>query len=261
MARKLAKSPPFADNRTMSKRLRLRWWVSLFIIMLFALCLGVTKTYADTLQSAHYHIDESAVGVGDVGQGTSLHYQAAASIGDLAVGNTASNGYQINTGSQTSPDPALSFIITSGAIDFGSFSATTPTVTTATFSILNYTSYGYVAQIFGSAPAYGAHTITAMASTDSSHIGTEQFGMNLVANTAPVSVGANPDNGQFGFGSVAANYSTANQYRFVSGETIASAPKSSGVTNYTISYLVNVMGTTPGGTYTSNQTIIVTGTY
>jgi hypothetical protein len=245
----------------MPKRLRLSWWVSLFIITLLFVFLGVTKTYADTLQSAHYHIDESSLGVGDASQGTSLHYQTAASVGDIGVGNTASGGYQINAGSQTSPDPALSFLITSGAINFGSFSSTTPTVTTATFSVLNYTSFGYVAQIFGSAPAYGGHTIPALATTDSSHIGTEQFGMNLVANTAPVSVGANPDNGQFGFGSVAANYATANQYRFVSGETIASAPKSSGVTNYTISYLVNVMSTTPGGTYTSNQTIIVTGTY
>jgi hypothetical protein len=229
--------------------------------MLFVVSLNFTKAHADTLSSAHYHIDESSIGVGDASQGTSAHYQTAASIGDIGVGNTASGGYQINAGSQTSPDPALSFAVTSGAINFGSFSSTTPTVTTASFSVLNYTSFGYVAQIFGTAPAYGAHTITAMATTDSSHIGTEQFGMNLVANTLPVSVGTNPDNGQFGFGSVAANYSTANQYRFVSGETIASAPKSSGLTNYTISYLVNVMGTTPGGTYTSNQTIVVTGTY
>jgi hypothetical protein len=245
----------------MPKRLRLSWWASLFIIMLIVVLLGVTKTYAETLQSAHYHIDESAVGVGDASQGMSADYQTAASIGDLGVGNTASGGYQINAGSQTSPDPALSFAITSGAINFGSFSATTPTVTTATFSILNYTSFGYVAQIFGSAPAYGAHTITAMATTGPSQTGVEQFGINLVANTLPVSVGANPDNGQFGYGSVDPNYSTANQYRFVNGETIASAPKSSGLTNYTISYLVNVTGLTPGGTYTSSQTIVVTGTY
>lgn len=229
--------------------------------MLSLVSLGLTKTYAQTLQSANYHIDESAVGVGDISQGASASYQTASSIGDLAVGNTASSNYQINTGSQTTPDPALSFAITSGAINFGSFSATTPTVTTATFTILNYTSFGYVAQIFGSAPAYGSHTIPAMTTTDSSHVGTEQFGMNLVANTSPVSVGANPDNGQFGFGSVDANYATTNQYRFVSGETIASAPKSSGVTNYTITYMVNVAGLTPGGTYTSDQTIIVTGTY
>jgi hypothetical protein len=245
----------------MPKRLRLSWWVSLFIVTLLFVSLELTKTYADTMQSASYHITESAVGVGDASQGTSADYQTAASVGDIGVGNSTSNGYQIYAGSQTSPDPALTFTINSGAINFGSFSATTPAVTTATFSVLNYTSWGYVAQIFGNAPTYGGHTISAMATTGPSQTGIEQFGMNLVANTSPVSVGANPDNGQFGFGSVAANYATANQYRFVSGETIASASKSSGLTNYTISYLVNVMTTTPGGVYTSNQTIIVTGTY
>lgn len=233
----------------------------MFAIVLLTAFLVVTKTYAQTLQSANYHIDESAIGVGDISQGASANYQTAASVGDLSVGNSASTNYQVNAGSQTTPDPALSFSITDGNIDFGSFSATDATVTTATFSVLNYTSYGYAAIIYGDPPAYGSHEISAMSTTDSSHTGTEQFGINLVANTLPVSFGANPDNGQFGFGTVAPDYSTANQYRYVSGETIAQAPKSSGLTNYTISYLVNVAGLTPGGTYTADQTIIVTGTY
>lgn len=245
----------------MLKRLRLNWWASLFVIILFLVSLGVTKVYAQTLQSANYHIDESAIGVGDINQGASANYQTSASIGDLSVGNAASDNFQVNTGSQTTPDPALSFSITSGNVDFGSFSATSATVTTATFSVLNYTSYGYAAIIYGDPPAYGNHTITPMTTTDSSQPGTEQFGINLVANTSPVSFGANPDNGQFGFGAITPNYATTNKYRYVSGETIAEASKSSGLTNYTISYLVNVAGLTPGGTYTANQTIIVTGTY
>ena len=72
---------------------------------------------------------------------------------------------------------------------------------------------------------------------------------------------ANPDHGQFGFGSAATNYDTPNFYRYVDGATIASAPKSSGVTIYTLTYLVNVGSLTPGGIYSSNQTLIVIGTY
>jgi hypothetical protein len=230
-------------------------------MLLFCLSLGLTKTYADTLQSAHYQIDESSIGVSDLNQGSSTNYQATGATGDLSIGNSASNNYQINAGSQTTPDPALSFTVNSGNINFGSFSSSTATVTTATFSVSNYTSYGYVVQIFGNPPTNGSHTISTMSTTGSSQSGTEQFGINLVANTSPVSVGTNPDNGQFGFGSVAANYATPNQYRYVSGDTIAQAPKSSGLTNYTITYLVNVAGLTPGGIYSSNQTLIVTGTY
>jgi hypothetical protein len=92
-------------------------------------------------------------------------------------------------------------------------------------------------------------------------MGIEQFGINLVANTLPISFGANPDNGQFGFGSVASGYNTPNNFRYVNGETIASASKDSGITNYTISYIVNVAPLTAGGTYTANQALVVTGTY
>jgi hypothetical protein len=100
-----------------------------------------------------------------------------------------------------------------------------------------------------------------MASTDTSQVGTEQFGMNLVANTSPSSVGSNPVYDVFGVGSVAGNYSTPNQFRYVSGETVATATQSSGKTTYTITYLANVESLTPGGQYHADHTLIVTGTY
>ena len=240
---------------------RLTEWSVLLIILVCCAVTQSTAVNADYLQSANYKLDETSLGVSDLNQGASANYQAVDATGDLSVGSANSNGYQIQAGSKTSPDPTLSFVINGGGISFGSFSSTQPTVTSGTFSVLNYTSYGYVAQIIGSAPTNGNHTITTMATTDTSHVGTEQFGINLVANTLPSSVGANPDNGQFGFGLAATNYNSSNSYRYVSGETIASAPKSSGITNYTISYLVNVASITPGGQYAGNQTIIVTGTY
>lgn len=80
-----------------------------------------------------------------------------------------------------------------------------------------------------------------------SQTGLEQYSIQLVANTQPVSLGNNPDNGQFGFGSVANNYAVPNKYFYQDGDTIARAVKDSGVTNYTISYILNVAGLTPGG--------------
>lgn len=216
---------------------------------------------AETLQSTHYLIDESAIGIDDQGQSSSASYKTDTATGALSVGNSASGNFQIDNGTKTSPDPTLSFIINGTGVDFGSFSAASATTGTATFSISNYTSYGYVVQIVGKAPSNNDHTISAMSSTAASETGTEQFGINLVANTSPKSVGANPDHGQFGFGSASTNYATPNQYRYVSGETIAQSTKSSGITTYTISYLVNVNSLTPGGQYTCNQTIVVTGTY
>lgn len=240
---------------------RLAGWIGIFLTLSLCVFYLVTGARASALKSTNYSFDETTIGSGGLIQSSSANFGTADAIGDLSVGNTASANYQVNTGSKTTNDPALSFSITSGAINFPSFTASSATVTTATFSVSDYTSYGYVVQVIGNAPSNGSHFIPAMATTGLSQAGIEQFGINLVANTLPSSVGANPDNGQFGFGTAATNYNTSNQYRYVSGETIASAPKSSGLTNYTISYLVNVGALTPGGQYTSNQTIIVTGTY
>ena len=231
------------------------------LIFVFCVAVQTSYAYADPLVSPNYRFDESSIGAGGLIQSSSASYQGSDTIGDVAIGNAASTNYQVGAGSNTTNDPTLSFSINNGAINFGSFTASNATTTTANFSVSNYTSYGYVVQIIGNAPSNGSHALPAMSTTGPSTAGGEQFGINLVANTSPVSVGANPSSSQFGFGVASTNYATPNQFRYVSGETIASAPKSSGITNYTISYLVNVAGLTPGGNYSSNQTIIVTGTY
>ncbi|NCU37604.1 hypothetical protein EOL96_00880 [Candidatus Saccharibacteria bacterium] len=240
-------------------------------VAILGVCILVTapRAYAETLQSTNYQFSEPTVGAGSLTQSSSASYIGQSGIGDLGVGNSASSNFQINAGSQTSPDPVLSVSIASNTADFGNFSASDASTTTASFTIINYTSYGYAVQLTGSPPSYSGHTLTAMTTTSPSQSGIEQFGINMVANTLPISFGDNPDNGDFGFGQVGsgplspdyANYSTPNEYRYVPGEIIASAPKSSGETIYTISFLANVSGVTPSGKYLSNQILIVTGTY
>lgn len=229
------------------------------------LCVVITLLFFGTpvlaLQSENYSIQEPTLGSGGLEQSSSSNYEMVNATNDLAIGNAASSNYQIDSGSVTSPDPMLSFVVNNANAVFSTFSATTPSTATANFSVSNYTSYGYVVQIFGSPPTNGSHTIAPLSESGSSQIGIEQFGINLVANTEPASFGANPNNGQFGFGSISSNYDTANSFKYNDGDTIAYASKSSGVTIYTISYLVNVSSITPGGQYTSNQTIVITGTY
>ena len=241
---------------------RLIGGVGIFLFLAYLAIFTPSIAHAEISKSSNYSLDETAIGTDSQNQASSTSYQSDNSAtGALVVGNASSAGYQIEAGTKTTADPALSFFVSNADANFGSFTAASATVTTATFSVSNYTSYGYVVQIFGDPPTNGTHTIKTMSSTSSSIPGTEQFGINLVANTLPTSVGANPNNGSFGFGSVDSNYNTPNKYRYISGETIALAPKSSGVTTYTISYLVNVDSITVGGKYTSNQTIVITGTY
>lgn len=235
--------------------------IGICFLALLIIVISVDAASADTLKSTNYQLDENSAGTDGLINSSSTSYQTLQSIGGDAVGNSSSTNFQVQAGSRTTPDPTLSFAVLTYNSAFGSFSPTVTSTTTSTFSVIDYTSYGYAVQILGTPPTNGAHSITAMSSTGTSTVGTEQFGINLVANTSPSVFGANPNNGSFGFGAASTNYNTANNYRYVSGETIASAPKSSGETIYTISYIVNVSSITPGGQYSSNQSIVCTGTY
>lgn len=236
------------------------------MVLAFVTVIGLASVaYADTMQSPDFQMTQSTIGSDSSVLSNSNSYSSISSTGDIAVGPSSSANFQDQAGSKTNGDPVLQFSIDSAAANFPTFSPTATATATATFSVENYTSYGYVVQIAGQTPKNGSHQLPAMTGTAPDLAadpapGTEQFGINLVKNTAP-SVGADPDHGGFGFGSAAAGYDIANKFRYSSGETIASADKSSGVTTYTISFVANVADLTPGGQYASNQTLIVTGTY
>jgi hypothetical protein len=214
-----------------------------------------------------YRIDESFIGPGGRLESGSTNFLLAPgqqSTGNIGVGESGSNNFGVQSGSTTTNDPSLACSVGASNINFGNFSTTVTSTATATFSVLNYTAYGYNVAIIGNTPSNGSHNLTGMNPTAASSTGTEQFGINLVANNAPTTFGANPvqvpDN-TFSFGTASANYGTTDNYRYVPGETIATAPRSSGQTDYTISYVVNVSNLTPGGDYTGGQTLVCTGTY
>jgi hypothetical protein len=238
-------------------------WVVGYVLFSF-IVLGyiASPVFADPLRSSNYQFQETSLGGTGLFNSQSANYQTAGTAGGiLGLGNSASSNFQINAGNITTKDPVLAFAISNSSASFGNFSAGSAATATTTFQVIDYTSYGYVVIVAGAPPSNGAHTLPGMSSTGPSQAGTEQFGLNLVANTSPISFGANPDHGQFGFGSASSNYGTPNNYRFVNGETIVSAPKSSGQTIYTISYIVNVNSLTSGGAYNGNQTLICIGTY
>lgn len=218
-------------------------------------------SYAQTPSSSNYQLKEDTIGSGGLNDSTSANYSVTNSVGDLSVGNTASDNFQTETGSQTNDAPTLSFALENGPTAFAALSPTTTATATASFSVKNYTSYGYIVQVTGDSPTNGPKVITPLESPSESLAGVSQFGINLVQNTLPLSFGANVDNGQFGLGQVDTDYSTPNKYMYSSGDTIARASKSSGKTVYTISYIINVEPLTPGGQYTASHTLIITGTY
>lgn len=220
---------------------------------------------AQSLQSPNYTIDESYIGPGSLIDSDSTNYQLGGStLSDTATGRSDSTNYRVESGFNTTNEPRLSMVVNTSSINFGALSTSVAATATSTFSVLNYTAHGYSVFSIGNPPSTGGHTLTGMNPAAASQVGTEQYGINLKANTSPATFGADPvqvPSSSFSYGIASTGYNTANNYRYVNGEKIAEAPQTSGQTDYTISYIVNVSTTTPGGAYTGSQSLVVVGTY
>lgn len=214
--------------------------------------------------SSKYGVSETFFGTGGQYHACSTgQYCSDQTAGETAVGNTQGSAYQAQAGFNTNRQPSLTFIVPSQNINVGVLTTGATKTATAIFSVYSYLTSGYIVQVFGAPPTNSGHQLAPLTTAAASNSSAEQFGINLVANTTPA-VGANPGqapDATFGFGTAASGYNTANQFQYNSGDTIAKSLKSSGTTNYTISYIFNISPLTPGGTYTTSQTLVATSTF
>jgi hypothetical protein len=244
-------------------------WKRLFTLVFISVLMVLSvQTVIAQSTSNSYRIEEDTFSTGGDIESQSSNYKSESTTGDLGVGNSNSTSYQTNSGYNTNSEPRLAFSINSSSVSLGKLSTSVASTATSTFSVLNYTAYGYIVQIIGNTPSNGNHNLTAMSSTSASNVGTEQYGINVVRNTDFCGIGchlgADPvqtPSSSFSFGEAAGNYDTDGNFRYVSGETIAEAPKSSGQTDYTVSYIANSSVTTPSGSYSGSHTLVCVGTY
>ncbi|MGB4967198.1 MAG: hypothetical protein WBO35_03265 [Candidatus Saccharimonadales bacterium] len=233
-----------------------------------AMCVGgVQSASAQQSSSTNYQINEAFFGSGGELQACSGSYCSKQSAGELTVGNSKSGNYQIWAGFNTNREPSLVMIVETPSVDLGVLDTGVARMGFAKFTVMSYLASGYVVQTWGGTPKITTHSLTPMAPGGTSAMGTEQFGMNLVANTSPQTIGAGPEQAPdfptdpFGFGQVEPSYGTPNQYHYTNGEIIARSLKSSGTTRYTISYLANMSPITPAGTYTMDHVLVATSTF
>ncbi len=148
------------------------------------------------------------------------------------------------------------------SVAFGTFSSSSTKTGTSVMAASTNGAGGYSITINGGTLTCGAcagsPTITALSSQTASSTGTSQFGANLRVNTTP-SFGADPTGS--GSGTYTANYGTANQYRFVTADSVASASGATNANTFTVAYIVNVPGSQAAGTYTATMTYICTATF
>lgn len=246
--------------------MRVSVWVASLCAMVMLFATG--SALAQQATSPAYGVDEVFFGSGGGGDDyCSAGYCAKQSLGELAQGysaDSANPGDAIHAGQNTNREEYIEFVVTGVSTDLGILSSSTAARTTGNFRVKAYLSSGYIVVNASNPPRNSGsnpHTMTNLTSPTASSPGTEQFGINLVANsgmgTDPVQV---PDN-TFSFGAAATGYNTANQYKYVKGDTIAQSTRSSGETDYTVTYLFNINDFTPAGQYTFNHNMVAIATY
>lgn len=157
-----------------------------------------------------------------------------------------------------SVDETLTFTLTSATVALGTLTSSSTGSGTSTMTAATNAGSGYAITVNGSTLTSGANTITALAAKTASSQGTEQFGINLKDNATP-NVGTEVSG--TGSGVASSNYNTVDQYRFVSGDTVASASAATNSNTFTVSYIANIAAVTEPGSYSTALTYIMSATF
>lgn len=208
--------------------------------------------------------------------------QTAFSIRLKSLGSTDGTGPQIDFGSvrgqvtdgmvlQTQVPPMLVFCVaqkvedncagTNGNYftDMGNLSQNTTLTAQSQMAVGTNASGGFVVTANGDPLAAGTNVIDGLKTPTLSEKGTNQFGINLVANDQ-LGIGQNPQ-GSWANAQPALGYGEPNKYKYVPGDVIASSPNVSLMEKFTISYIVNTSPDLRAGVYTTTINYVASGRF
>jgi len=202
---------------------------------------GVITTYSDSAWT-------TAIDSGSVALSTSSQIQVALTVDETLTfcTGTSITGEDCSTASGS-------------IVNLGKGSTTATATGTSLMAASTNGNTGYSVTVNGTTLASGANTIDALSTGGASMLNTNQFGLNLAsANTTPVIGSAKTGAGT---ASAAVNYGTNNNFRFASGEIIASAAGPTNANKFTIGYIANISGITPPGSYSTVLTYVATANF
>lgn len=118
---------------------------------------------------------------------------------------------------------------------------------------------GFAITANGGEPSAGTNIIAAATEPSESTPGTNQFGINLVANNQPT-VGSDPE-GSWTNAVPTNDYNQPNQYKYVTGDVVAYSPNVSLMKKFTVSYILNSAENLRPGVYSTTITYIASGRF
>ena len=252
----------------------MRWrqgFVSIGAFVALIIIVVAPTVLAAESSSSNYSIDRVFFGAGGELEACGNDYCSKQTAGEIAAGHIAGSAFRANAGFNVEREPYIAFSVAGGPQDLGYLSTIGMSYTTGTFAVKTYLAHGYVVQIASDPPtnvSNPTHQINPLATPTAPAVGVEQFGINLAANTTgcgmPADFGDNPvqvpDN-TFSFGEVADDYDDCGLFKYVKGDVIASSPRSTGETDYTVSFIYNIDDLTADGQYNFSGTFVATSTY
>lgn len=143
--------------------------------------------------------------------------------------------------------------------DMGELSSKETLTAQSQMAVGTNASGGFAITANGIPMSAGTSVIDSPATPTESKRGTNQFGINLVANNAPA-VGENPE-GTWANAVASPDYSVTDHYKFVAGDVIAYSPNVSLMKKFTVSYIVNSSENLRAGVYTTTITYIASGRF
>ena len=181
---------------------------------------------------------------------------------DWTTGPTDVGNFATSTAGEVtvtaSVDETLVFTLGATTVPLGTLTTSSTGSGTSTMSASTNASNGYSITVAGTTLTSGANTITALATPTASTTNSKQFGLNLMSNSTPA-VGTNVSGA--GSGVAATGYNTADLFKFVSGDVVASATIPTNSNTYTTSYIANIDGVTAPGSYSTVLRYVATANF
>jgi hypothetical protein len=155
-------------------------------------------------------------------------------------------------------DESVTFTLAAATVALGTLTTSGTGTGTSSMTASTNAASGYSVTVNGTTLTSGGNTIAALASPTASTLNTPQFGINLMSNTTPA-IGTAASGA--GTGVAATGYNTTNLFKFVTGDTVASATVPTNSNTFTTSYIANVNGAAAAGAYSTLLTYIATANY
>lgn len=143
--------------------------------------------------------------------------------------------------------------------DMGELSPTSTLTAQSQMAVGTNASGGFAITANGAPMSAGTKIISPLEQPTESRQGENQFGINLVANSAPT-VGTDPE-GEWANAVTSPDYGQADRYKFRSGDIIAYSPNVSLMKKFTVSYIVNSAKDLKAGVYTTTINYIASGRF